>query len=69
VTEHKTGTREEWLVARAELLEGEKELTRRSDELARQRRELPVGGGQGRGGDFGGWPRRHDEYDLREERS
>jgi predicted dithiol-disulfide oxidoreductase (DUF899 family) len=41
MTEHKTGTREEWLAARKELLEREKELTRRSDELARQRRELP----------------------------
>jgi predicted dithiol-disulfide oxidoreductase (DUF899 family) len=35
------GTREEWLAARVELLEREKEHTRRSDELARQRRELP----------------------------
>ncbi len=41
MTEHKIGTREEWLVARKELLQQEKELTRRSDELARQRRELP----------------------------
>ncbi len=38
---HKTGTREEWAAARAGLLEREKELTRMSDELARQRRELP----------------------------
>ncbi len=38
---HKTGTREEWLVARLELLEAEKALTRHSDELARQRQELP----------------------------
>jgi predicted dithiol-disulfide oxidoreductase (DUF899 family) len=35
------GTREEWLAARLELLAGEKELTRRSDELARQRQALP----------------------------
>jgi predicted dithiol-disulfide oxidoreductase (DUF899 family) len=35
------GTREEWVAARGELLEREKELTRRSDELAGQRRELP----------------------------
>jgi predicted dithiol-disulfide oxidoreductase (DUF899 family) len=35
------GTREEWLAARVGLLEQEKELTRNSDELARQRRELP----------------------------
>ena len=41
MTEHKTGTREEWLAARLELLEAEKELTRRSDELARRRQELP----------------------------
>jgi len=41
MTDHKTGTREEWLAARAELLKREKELTRMSDELARQRRELP----------------------------
>jgi predicted dithiol-disulfide oxidoreductase (DUF899 family) len=41
VTEHNVGTREEWLAARIELLEGEKELTRRSDDLARERRELP----------------------------
>jgi predicted dithiol-disulfide oxidoreductase (DUF899 family) len=41
MTEHKTGTREEWLSARLELLEAEKELTRRSDELARQRQQLP----------------------------
>ncbi len=37
MTDHKTGTREEWLAARLELLEAEKELTRRSDELARRR--------------------------------
>jgi len=41
MTEHKTGTREEWLVARNALLEREKELTHRSDQLARERRELP----------------------------
>jgi predicted dithiol-disulfide oxidoreductase (DUF899 family) len=41
MTTHKTGTREEWLAARLELLEAEKQLTRRSDELARQRQELP----------------------------
>jgi predicted dithiol-disulfide oxidoreductase (DUF899 family) len=38
---HRVGTREEWLAARVALLEEEKELTRRSDELARRRRELP----------------------------
>jgi predicted dithiol-disulfide oxidoreductase (DUF899 family) len=41
MTEHKVGTREEWLAAREELLAQEKELTRRNDELSRQRRELP----------------------------
>src|SRR5438034_11747305 len=41
MTNHKTGTREEWLTARRELLNAEKELTRRGDELARRRRELP----------------------------
>jgi predicted dithiol-disulfide oxidoreductase (DUF899 family) len=41
MTDHKIGTREEWLAARLELLEAEKELTRRSDELARRRQELP----------------------------
>jgi predicted dithiol-disulfide oxidoreductase (DUF899 family) len=41
MTDHKTGTREEWLAARLELLEAEKALTRRSDELARLRQELP----------------------------
>jgi predicted dithiol-disulfide oxidoreductase (DUF899 family) len=41
MTEHKVGTREEWLAARKELLEREKEHTRRSDDLARQRQELP----------------------------
>jgi predicted dithiol-disulfide oxidoreductase (DUF899 family) len=38
---HKVGTREEWQAARDELLAEEKELTHRSDELARKRRELP----------------------------
>jgi predicted dithiol-disulfide oxidoreductase (DUF899 family) len=41
MTQHRTGTREEWLAARLELLEAEKELTRRSDELAGKRQELP----------------------------
>ena len=41
MTDHKTGTGEEWLAARNKLLAKEKELTRMSDELARQRRELP----------------------------
>jgi predicted dithiol-disulfide oxidoreductase (DUF899 family) len=38
---HRIGTREDWLAARLELLDAEKELTRRSDELARLRQELP----------------------------
>jgi predicted dithiol-disulfide oxidoreductase (DUF899 family) len=38
---HATGTREQWLAARLELLNAEKELTRRSDEVARRRQELP----------------------------
>ena len=41
MTEHTTGTREQWLEARLQLLQAEKELTRRGDEVARQRRELP----------------------------
>ena len=41
MTDHKTGTREEWLAARLELLDAEKALTRQSDELARRRRQLP----------------------------
>jgi predicted dithiol-disulfide oxidoreductase (DUF899 family) len=39
--EHKVGTREEWLAARNELLEGENEHAQRSEELARKRRDLP----------------------------
>ena len=38
---HTTGTREQWLAARLDLLAAEKELTRRSDALARQREALP----------------------------
>jgi predicted dithiol-disulfide oxidoreductase (DUF899 family) len=41
MTKQHTGTREEWLQARLELLEAEKELTRLNDDLARRRRELP----------------------------
>ena len=41
MTTHKTGTREEWLAARVELLKAEKELTRRGDEVVQQRQELP----------------------------
>src|SRR6202161_2218905 len=38
---HRTGTRKEWLAERLDLLEAEKELTRRSDELAQRRQALP----------------------------
>jgi predicted dithiol-disulfide oxidoreductase (DUF899 family) len=41
MTKTMTGTRKEWLAARLELLQAEKDLTRRSDELARLRQELP----------------------------
>jgi len=41
MTTHTTGTRQDWLKARIELLEAEKEHTRRSDELAQQRQQLP----------------------------
>jgi predicted dithiol-disulfide oxidoreductase (DUF899 family) len=41
MTEHRTGTQEEWQAERDELLREEKELTRRGDELARKRRQLP----------------------------
>ena len=38
---HQTGTRDEWLKARLNLLEAEKALTRQSDELAQRRQALP----------------------------
>jgi predicted dithiol-disulfide oxidoreductase (DUF899 family) len=41
MTTHTTGTRDEWLAARLALLQAEKELTRRGDELAQRRQELP----------------------------
>jgi predicted dithiol-disulfide oxidoreductase (DUF899 family) len=41
MTSHPVGTRDEWRAARVKLLEAEKDLTRRSDELARQRMALP----------------------------
>ena len=41
MTEHRIGTQEEWRAEREALLKEEKELTRRHDELARKRRELP----------------------------
>jgi predicted dithiol-disulfide oxidoreductase (DUF899 family) len=39
--QHQVVSYDEWLAARLGLLKAEKELTRRSDELARQRQELP----------------------------
>ena len=41
MTTHVTGTRKQWLQARLDLLAAEKELTRRSDELAQRRQDLP----------------------------
>ena len=41
MAEHRVGTQEEFDAAREELLAEEKELTRRSDELAQKRRDLP----------------------------
>jgi predicted dithiol-disulfide oxidoreductase (DUF899 family) len=41
MSEHRIGTQEQWQAERDALLEEEKELTRRGDELARKRRELP----------------------------
>ena len=41
MTSHRTGTREEWRSARLQLLEAEKDLTRRSDALAQARQSLP----------------------------
>ena len=39
--QHKVVSRDEWLKARINLLNEEKDLTRRSDALARRRQELP----------------------------
>jgi predicted dithiol-disulfide oxidoreductase (DUF899 family) len=41
MTDHEIGTRQEWLAGRLELLKAEKELTRRSNELAQWRQRLP----------------------------
>ncbi|HUB03947.1 MAG TPA: DUF899 domain-containing protein [Solirubrobacteraceae bacterium] len=41
MTEHRIGTQDQYQAERDALLKEEKELTRRSDELARKRRELP----------------------------
>jgi len=40
-TQHRIGTRQEWLNERLELLKAEKEHVRQSDELAKRRQELP----------------------------
>jgi predicted dithiol-disulfide oxidoreductase (DUF899 family) len=42
MTDNKIGTREAWLAARDQLLAREKEHTRLGDEIARQRRALPL---------------------------
>jgi predicted dithiol-disulfide oxidoreductase (DUF899 family) len=39
--DHPVATREDWLAARLALLDAEKEVTRRNDEVARQRQALP----------------------------
>lgn len=41
ISKHKTATREEWRAMRLELLKAEKDLTRRGDELAKRRQEMP----------------------------
>jgi predicted dithiol-disulfide oxidoreductase (DUF899 family) len=41
MSEHRAGTREEWLAARRELLDAEKQHSRRGDEITRMRQELP----------------------------
>jgi predicted dithiol-disulfide oxidoreductase (DUF899 family) len=75
MTEHRTGTREEWRKARVELLELEKDHTRRADELARMRRELcqlldraPKGRDEDNIPPGQWWWRRHDEYHPKEDK-
>jgi len=41
MTKHRIANKGEWLAARLELLEAEKALTRRSDEVAQMRQDLP----------------------------
>jgi predicted dithiol-disulfide oxidoreductase (DUF899 family) len=41
MAKHRTGTRDQWLAERRELLAAEKEHTKKGDELARRRQELP----------------------------
>src|SRR6516164_7577652 len=50
-TNHKTATCEEWQAANSKLLKREQELSRLSEQLARERRELP-------------WVRIEKEYTL-----
>src|SRR5256885_12356803 len=38
---HRVASRDDWLKERLDLLKAEKELTRKSDELAERRRQLP----------------------------
>jgi predicted dithiol-disulfide oxidoreductase (DUF899 family) len=68
MTKHRTGTHQEWLSERLALLEAEKDLTRRGDDLA-WRGVDPIWGmypwldraPKGRN-ETGPWWRRHDEY-------
>jgi predicted dithiol-disulfide oxidoreductase (DUF899 family) len=41
MTEHRTGTQEDWQAERDALLKEEKEITHRGDELSKKRQELP----------------------------
>jgi predicted dithiol-disulfide oxidoreductase (DUF899 family) len=41
MTDHRTGTRDDWLEARLDLLKAEKEVTRLNDDLRHRRMELP----------------------------
>jgi predicted dithiol-disulfide oxidoreductase (DUF899 family) len=72
-TAYAVGSREEWLEARRALLADEKALTRRSDELARRRQELPwvriekdyrFDDAESPNDGDTHWFRRHDEYPL-----
>ena len=69
MTTHSTGTRNEWLAARLDLLRAEKELTRRTDEMAQRRQELPWvrldRECRFETDEKCAWWRRHDEYGRR----
>ena len=71
MAKHKTGTRQEWLAARLELLQAEKQLTRQNDEMARGDRSCRGCGSQRNTNSIsttdekGVWWRRHDEYDAK----